>query len=346
MPLPDLCLLPHEAGDLAPGEPLCAPAAMRVRIWKWRCGGNYLLRRIKTTIAPQWVARRQSPDDAPLLRLVCPPCGQRNFFFSRLRSPRAENRKTIRAFKRGNFNRVIYFDGQIRLATAPENWRYALHIHADGALVWHSHDGAIAAFHWNDSRSNLTDMCRFNATDSAIQSELTKTLEDANCDCAGALSWLDLSRKEKDRQIYRVRHRVRRGTLDEFKSLLRAMILCENSGDEAKIWMLYFSSHTLEIGLNDGASLQSLFVSGRDEMWPTPRHKRLLELARREFGLYYALDLVRRRSDLQYVAWSDYVLEIQIPVPTAHQQIEARLMLRDFLRDKVSSTELAELMPQ
>ena len=342
MPLPDLCLAPHEAGDLAPGEPPCAPAEMRVRIWKWRCGGNYLLRRVKTTIAPQWVARRQSCADAPLLRLVCPPRGQRSFLFSRFWSPRAEMRKTIRAFKRGNFNRVIYFDGQIQLATEPENWRYALHIQSDGSPVWHSHDGAIAAFHWSDSHPKITDVVRFNATDSEIESELSKMLEGANCDCAGALDWLALSRQEKDRQIYR----VRRGTLDEFKALLRAMIWSESAGDEAKIWMLYFSSGTLEVGLNDGIALDSLFISGRKETLPSPRHKRLLELARREFGLHYALDLVRRRSPVSQVAWNDYVLELKISVPTAHEQLEARLHLRDWLRNKVSSTELAELMPQ
>ena len=339
---PDLCLLPHEAGALALGEPSCAPAESRVRVWKWRCGGIYLLRRINTTIAPQWIARRQSPADSPLLLLIWPARGQRNFLFDRFWSPRAQQRAMIRAFKKGKFGRVIYFDEQIQLATAPQNWRTALHINADGAPVWHSRDGASAAFHWNDARPKLSDLCRFNATDFEIEDELSQMLSDANGDCARALDWLDLDRQEQDRQIYR----VRRGTLDEFKSLLRAMIWSENARSEATTWMLFFSSHTLEVGLNDGNSLDSLFKSGRTETWPAPRHKRLLELARREFGLHYALELVRRRSPWPQVDWNDYVLELKIPVPTAHQQLEAQLQLRDWLQGKVSLAELSELMNQ
>ena len=257
-------------------------------------------------------------------------------------SPRAQIKAMIGAFKKQKFFRVIYFDEQIRLANAPENWRYALHLNADGAPVWRSRGGATAAFHWNDSRPKLAEVCRFNATDSQIENELAQMLKSANCDCADALNWLDLNRQQQDRQIYL----VRRGTLDEFKSLLRAMIWAEDARSEAKTWMLFFSSHTLETGLNDGNFLDSLFMSGRKETWPSPRHKRLLELARREFGLHYALDLVRRRSPLPQVAWNDYVLDIKIPVPTAHQQLEAKLRLRDWLRGKVCDAELSELMGQ
>ena len=340
--LPDLCLLPHEAGDLAPGEPLCAPASKRLRIWKWRYGESYLLRRVNTRVAPQWIARRESPADSPLLRLLWSPDGQGNVMADLFWSPRTQLKAMFGAFKKQKFFRVIYFNEQIQLATAPENWRYALHLNADGAPIWHSRQGAIAAFHWNDSRPKLTEVCRFNATDSQIENELSQMLNDVNCDCADALSWLHLNRQQKDRQIYG----VRRGTLDEFKSLLRAMIWSENARTEAKTWMLFFSSHTLEVGLNDGNSLDSLFMSGRNETCPTPRHKRLLELARHAFELHYALDLVRRRSDLPQVAWNDYVLDIEIPSPSAHQQLEAKLQLRDWLRDKVCADELAELMPQ
>ena len=338
--LPDLCLAPHEAGDLAPGEPLCAPANKRLRIWKWRYGESYLLRRVNTKVAPQWIARRQSSADSPLLRLLWSPDGQKNGIADLFWSPRTQIKAMLGAFKKQKFFRVIYFDEQIRLATAPQNWRYALHLNADGAPVWHSRGGATAAFVWNDSRPKLADVYRFNATDSQIESELAQMLNNANCDCAHAMNWLDLNRQQQDRQIYR----VRRGTLGEFKSLLRAMIWSEDARTEAKTWMLFFSSHTLEIGLNDGNSLDSLFMSGRNETWPSPRHKRLLELARREFGLHYALDLVRRRSDLPQVAWNDYVLEVSIPAPTAHQQLEAKLRLRDWLRGKVCDAELAELM--
>ncbi len=35
---------------------------------------------------------------------------------------------------------------------------------------------------------------------------------------------------------------------------------------------------------------------------------------------------------------------IPLPLPTAHQILEAQLQLREFLRDKVTPAELAELM--
>ena len=76
------------------------------------------------------------------------------------------------------------------------------------------------------------------------------------------------------------------------------------------------------------------------------RLRRLLQLSLEYFppslsGDYTETTIFQSIWSYNYESW-------QIPVfaPTMHERLEAQLQLRDWLRDKVSPTELAELMGQ
>lgn len=334
MSLPDLCLLPHEMGDLAPDEPLCAPAIARVKIGRWWCRESYLLRPVRTTTFPtEWIARRESSPTAPLLRLFWPPS--------------AELEEILISLKQGKFMRVLYFDEQIRLMTSLDVWHYALCIGHDGVAVWSARNGESAAFGWLKPNSKLSTLWRAETTDSDIEHYLRQMLKDNDSDCAFALNWLQLSETEKDTLLVQVAH----GNLEECRQLLWASLWIDSIWLSSQRWRW-----NIDIGWGsdyEAPTSDPRVMASRSDIENeiqgielSPRLLRLLEIILAHFKLSHnrqtqSKTLVCNIRNLDNSCWN-----VPVPTPTAHEILEARLRLRDFLRDKLSPAELNELMPQ
>ena len=148
MPLPDFCLLPHEVGDLAPDEPLCAPADERVSIWKWFKREVYLTRRVKRRGGQMmFVAREESNPQSPLLRFEL--LSERE-----LASPKL-------AVKSQRFTRRLPFDAQGNLNASSYDEKPSLLLQHYGSVYW-CFRSESKMFYWKNSRPAKTACLRLD----------------------------------------------------------------------------------------------------------------------------------------------------------------------------------------
>ena len=153
--------------------------------------------------------------------------------------------------------------------------------------------------------------------------------------------------------------RLKRGTLKECERLLHAALwsdslylepfyledeLVKEGNWTWKFNMIGFNAKLAESGM-DRAILAG--VATEDSSFVLhPRLHRLAELIFVHFGVSCDDEFIKsqiathgygtRRAQTHYI--------VPVPTPTAHEQLEANLHLRDWLRDKVSPAELTELM--
>jgi len=155
--------------------------------------------------------------------------------------------------------------------------------------------------------------------------------------------------------------RLECGTLQECERLLCAALWSDslylepfyledelaNGGNWSwKFNMIGFNSRLAASGMN--SAIRANVATDESSFVLLSRLHRLAELIFSHFGINCDDEFIKSqinthgygaRHNLTY-----YV--VAVPNPTAHERLEAQLHLRDFLRDKVSPDELAELMGQ
>ena len=192
MALPDLCLLPHEAGDLAPDEPLCAPATHRITSKK-HPQHIYLVRWIAVEVAPDrkyiWMARRESVANAPLLR------DERGT---------SDLKMLCSHLMRGKFERRLFFDSQLHLAST-RDWQFSFCLGEVGSTSWafpvnHQFCPNQAPFNNGHFRwphlpedKPLSRSWRTDTSDAQLEKEVAAILRDADSDGSFTFRWLQLS---------------------------------------------------------------------------------------------------------------------------------------------------------
>ena len=337
--LPDLCLAPYEVRDLAPDEPLCAPADWRVKT-SW-FGGETLVRPVefegdKCTL----VARHQGQRDAPLLRL------NTSHRATRLLGNDELIQNDIR---HSQFERRLAFDENGCLVKATGQTRALLHLHFTGQTFWINDREERFRFVWRGARREhrFNDKWRARATDNYIEREIGEMLADSDGDCAFAWTWLHRSHGERQSLLYS----VARGSIDEVKALLRAICLEGARELPDADWHLlldiaagagteYYAGGASEI-------VNHSFLSGDHQTRRlSPRQVRLATLVLQHFELWRNWNAQIYTLVQERWRYGDGYWQIPFSAPTAHQRLEAQLQIRDFLRDKVTPTELAELMPR
>ena len=338
MELPALCIAPHEVGDLAPGELLRAPAQHRVAIKKWWGSDFYLLRSLETGHPFSTVCvRQQNKAGAPLLWL-----DEGTYLASIVYSAELES-----VLSDGVFTRHLYFDARGQLASALGDWHALLEISSSGETLWRGRDDKPFHFVWR----NVHFKHRFDAhwrretPDAGIAREVAAMLADTNSDCAYAWNWLSLSSRQRERELFV----VARGTLNEVERVLRAAFGSEADAPQNENWSLI-----VHVGIGAGTEF---YAGGATEIaWGSAlrdgdgqkhalsaRQTRKLEVVLRHFELWrnwraQIYTLVRELWMGGVCHWT-----IALPTVSAHEQLEAALCWRAWLRDQVSPEAWAEL---
>ena len=336
MPLPYLCLLPHETGDLSPGEPLCAPAQFRGHVKDWLGGDDYLFRRVQLDSGYfEWFARCERRANAPLLKIRCQP------------DPTVQS--LLHKIKIDDCERTIYFDADGRLASSFGSCFRELSLNSMGESLWSSENDEFR-FRWDlNDEMRLSPRWRRETTNAQIETDVRQMLADSASHCAFAWNWLRLNQAERNRVMLQLEW----GTMEHFENLLRAVTWSDPAWKAAQqtapVWEWNFDlfgfNETLAV---DGmsAAIYGWIDSEQTIREFSERHKRLLELIFTHLGATYNRKMDQFARALPANRREDCEFEIVVSQPTHHENLEAQLQLRDFLRDKVSITELRELMPQ
>ena len=153
--------------------------------------------------------------------------------------------------------------------------------------------------------------------------------------------------------------RLKRGTPKECERLLHAALwsdwlYCEpfylddelvNVGNWS--WKFNMVGFNESLAASDLSSAIRGTVATEDSSFVLhPRLQRLAELIFAHFGVSCDDEFVKSQTATHSERRAQTRYTIVVPIATAHERLEAQLQLRDFLRDKVSPVELAELMPQ
>ena len=342
MLLPDLCLSPHEVGDLASGELLCAPADERVRVESGPRAGDYLVRFLNTHYGGKiQVARRELPL-SPLLYVI-------NHEFS--------GDDSARKIEGQLFNRLLYFDGDIRLNTAFNNWVYSLVMFAGdrGDVEWNFRPRAplsgINLRRFDEKTRTTRWLCPVNWTsntpDEQIERDLNQMLRDKDSYFALAHDWNFSSEGEQARRLARLAN----GDWDELMCCLRNLVLSFDELDASAQWTL--SSRVPKPGNDENEAdfsaqmLRETHLTGGDQHHGlTGVQAQLFEAIARYFHPAWNLELndLLVRHEIRTGQEINFPFKVTVPAASAHPRLEARLQLRDFLRDKIGAPELAALM--
>lgn len=329
MSLPDLCLLPHEAGDLAPDEPLCAPATARFFL-----KGGYLMRPYISTEGEKKMAVRKEAEGAPLLK-----------FWSELSAATFESE-----MKQYQFHRTLYFDADCRLLSSRTPWQFCLATGGSDGMNWMLPNGEFAHFFWQSTRNPLQvfqEHWDSLKSDAWIEREILEQLNDPDSDCSFAWSWVQLSPQERHIALFEIDNEA----LEKCRGLLRAALWSDselkiNGFLRWRIRLLHDNSLLVKPRIHE--MLNRSCMEDQFALYHlSSRQSRLLQLIIENFGLHHANKFRQRyfSSVMSLHRDSKENWEVDVYAPTMHQILEARLNLRDFLRDKVSPAELAELMP-
>ena len=336
MALPDFCIAPHEIGDLAPDEPRCAPAEARVQVTRGAHAGRYLVRRLQGVNDWSSVVARLESRHAPLLLVDHSEV---------LKLPEIE-----KSLERGSVNRLLYFDASYSLATSGENWAFWLGIYNSerGAANWVTRAGSFV----NIRRVNegARGRCAVNwgvgTPDETIERDIQELLADENSYFAFANRWALIPNREKGRSLMR----FARGDVDEFRGWLHALVWSLGECDPTVNWIL-----TLKIGIlldSDEAGYCAEIARASELRSCRGKHRfsacqlKALETIARHFHPHRNLELeeLLKLHEIWDGGKRPRALQFGVPVVSAHQRLEARLQLRAFLRDKLTSTELRELL--
>ena len=332
MSLPDLCLAPHEVGDLAPDVPWCAPAIERVRVRRWFKVEHYLARVIKdSSRRTSLVARQQQVEAAPLL------------YFGFHSDEELDDLSAI--IKSDDFRRILRFDSTGKLNDSVKISYPYLSISHFGLAYWHGSDGESRVFRWEDEQGvkQLSRRWIKRAPEREIERDVARMLRDPGSDCAFVWRWVQLSQREKIGLIFSVRPAV----LERCEQLVKAFSWSDPLWPEHGPWRW-----TFQVGLSSPlAAMRNNFIVGR----VSNGSKYSGSCARREILPRLILNYLNLHRDntmqQKILPQHNYHLEhqfwrVDVAEPSAHERIEAHLMLREFLKDWVSSDELAELMEQ
>ncbi len=325
MDLPDFEIGAHEhkAAHVHSSEPLCSPATARFKI-----GNDWYL--VRTC--------REAYQDDPIvfLRLDAPNSPVVNSYWGEGQEDFQERLKTPNVFlSHKHWHRDLVYKTGV----------FGLTLDTSSSAKWSS-ETTQGFSRWNFPRDVTLDWLLRDADD-AIRHETSKLLEDDSSDCSFSWWWANLDEQERSA----LGHRTQRGTPSEFVHLIKCII-----------W--HYCLHLMDDNIDRGCiihlSRPNAAVKTRFQLYkkslrpqllpnngfPPEKALRCFELACSYFSLDYRADWQKYTAIKEEIHRNGIRPIVSPSLPSHHQCLEARLQLRDFLRDKVSSAELAELMQQ
>ena len=338
----DLCLQPHEVGDWPSGEPLCAPADERVRVESGPRAGDYLVRFLKSSFGGEvLVARREAPA-SPLLYVI---------------QHELADGDIARKLEGQMFNRLLHFDADCRLARSLNSWRYNLVIEVGdrGDVNWCSREkgelGKVNLRRFDADTRTVEWRCPVNWTfdtpDAQIERDIQRMLRDKAGYFALAHDWKMSDEAEQSRRLARFAN----GDWDEFMHRLHDLILSFDELDASVEWRLITRVHKPRIEETEAEffaqiTMETHLASGAQYLRLSEIQTRIFEAVMRYFHPTWNNELNDSliRHGIRTGKEINFPIQVAVPAASAHERLEARLQLRDFLRAQANAPELAELL--
>ena len=275
------------------------------------------------------VAREESNPQSPLLRFE-------------LLSDRELANPSL-AVKRQKFTRRLMFDERRNLFdwSCSEKPYLLLQHHGFAYWCWR---GENKMFYWKNDEGQQkrlsSDWVR-QTPDVEIRRQIKEMLADTRSDCVFVWRWMQCDAQQRIQLIFSVDREI----VETCERVLHAYAWSHPlwSDDIPLKWVFQIGvsssenlkENTFLVG-GDGTRANQLNASGHIVLLRTLIWRHLDSHKKSELAKQIAPN---QKTYLQHDFWI-----VQVPIPTAHERLEGRLLLRDWLRDKVSSTELAELM--
>ena len=336
MPLPDLCVAPYEVDYMAASETLSAPALERVRVESGLYAGSYLVRQFNNGNGFKSVVARSESPNASLI------------FVSDFEI--ADWSEIPGRIARGEFCRYLYFDSNYRLTTSVGVHQFELCFRDKSFIRWLISD----SFHVDIGRANRDENYRyavdwkFDTPAASIERDIQWLLNEQDSSFAFAHRWFRLDCREREKRLLLFGN----GDVEALKSWIRALVGGMERFDPNITWQLSLKIRMRAEFESDDEYLDDIvdsvkLVSRAGEFRLSARNcSALKELLRhfyphRNAALqdvldFYGIDYPNQEKPM--------VLSFAVTIPIAQDRLEAKFLLRAFLRGKVSSTELAALM--
>lgn len=329
MALPDFAFEPCEAGQLASGEPLCAPATRRIVLRRWKGEAAYLARTAKHRDGSLCTWGKRDEAGAPVIQL--------RFDFAALN----------RGWKHIPWTRVLGFNAQMNLARHPSHIQIQLYLQNTTRDFFPEY---LAS--WDEDYSSRfrfafrlkpiafwPQIDRIHATH--IQTFVKQDLAEPDSDCSFALRWMT----KGDTTRLRYLCATKRGSFDELETCLRHLALTDARFKEGTLlWQPKFTRReTLCASVLSAFPLKmSAHVEINGAPIPLLVEQRCILKIMESYFQPYRMKLKRDSPEL--IGSTILHPEISIDSPSRHERLEARLQLREWLRDKVSPEELDSLL--
>ncbi len=332
-------------------EPLCAPAIAHGKVsgefagtYAVRIPGGYKL-------GKHLLARCLTSPDAPLHRFSW----VWNSWVFRDKTKNPDKSKNLEHYfseliERACRDRFISFNADGYLVSDGEVAVRHLMISTQANLAWSTGDFR-SEFFWNDVKDpqELSLNWRMFTPDRQIEDGIRTMLANPDSDCSFAWHWAE-SRKARNRMMLQIES----GTAEELELLLRAILWQESLHDEflekinwqCKFDFFRFNVRSASSGMRFVARRMTVF-GDRFGWFSFPffeRYYLLLELILSLMGVSFNKAIEESGVAQWSQLWEGYNFVVPLTRPTQHEFLESQILLRDFLRDKVSPAELAELM--
>ena len=306
--------------DVEPSEPMIAPAAARIRVGEDWCllrecvnknsDGTVVFLRLEDAGAPIVKAHRSDYDGRLDRALKHPDKFLSKSYWNRQFIFQENPYLVLRVF-----TRVAQWTREVRLDWG--RWQFPFPITLDWLL---------------------------RTPEAEIRREAKLLLQDPQSDCSFALRWASVDENEKAD----IALRTAKGSVGECRNVLKWTLIHHYTDDvENGDWMGIYTSRSDKSPFKNKLDMDD-FCRFHDANWSQVE---LPEEVERCFALAYSYFRLSYKSELRsYTAINDilkerpYLQMIYFSAPSQHEILEATLQLRDFLRDKVSPDELAELM--
>lgn len=317
MSLPNIELPALELEELAETEPAVAPALIRFQSGEdW-----FLLRQCKSRYNDPILILCLDVLEAPLVRTHWP---------SSAASLRRALKQPETLLQQGKWRRKLRYEPAsdeliLRVWTETSQWTSPLN--PDHGR-------------WKFPHQITLDWL-LRASDNEIRAQTQKLLQDPKSDCQFALNWLSLDEDERSSLALC----ARKGSYKELIQVLRWITLVHCSdliGNDTHLNLYVDRREDEDYEYSDDDI--KLFDEDWENLIPSVSAFICFKFACRYFRPAYRKDLAYYTAIQEELKGKPFRQFIYFSVPSHHERLEAQLLLRDFLRDKVSPAELCELM--
>lgn len=324
--IPDFRIEPCDALVLSEEEPLVAPSLFNFRVNFPDESVVFLARKVSFASGGQeiWIKRQAAPATLRLHGL----------------SAEADAQAIVNYYDKNVWTRWILLDENFQPARHMDAVVHRVFLLKGGTIYW----AKTGTKPYQFKLTEVPERYRWSEyySTSEIARLIRKQVKDPRSDCAFCFRWSNLSITERNEWIYHTESE----TFAECQRILQLWMLTGDWWERAEEMVCVFDDLPSE---NNSVKarpnpLEDVGVRPVDDEhgWveTSSVQRRMLAIVDQHFGLYYDEEC---RQHQQLGLKRPHCWYLSVKQPTFHERLEARLQLRDWLRDKVSPEELASL---